>query len=67
VERPEPPTVAAERPISLRWIYCHMVEETARHNGHLDAMRELIDGVIGVISAPAGASPVMRAGGRRLA
>jgi len=33
--------------ISVRWIYCHMIEETARHNGHLDAMRELIDGVIG--------------------
>jgi|tagenome__1003787_1003787.scaffolds.fasta_scaffold20899732_2 hypothetical protein len=33
--------------ISLRWIMLHMIEETARHNGHLDAMRELIDGVRG--------------------
>jgi uncharacterized damage-inducible protein DinB len=33
--------------ISLRWIYLHMIEETARHNGHLDAMRELIDGTVG--------------------
>lgn len=29
---------------SLRWIVIHMVEETARHVGHLDAMRELLDG-----------------------
>jgi uncharacterized damage-inducible protein DinB len=36
-----------EEPISLRWIYLHMIEETARHNGHLDAMRELIDGTTG--------------------
>jgi len=35
-----------ERP-SLRWIYVHMIEETARHNGHLDIYRELLDGEIG--------------------
>jgi len=29
---------------SLRWIYVHMIEELARHNGHLDIYRELIDG-----------------------
>ena len=29
---------------SLRWIMIHMVEETARHVGHLDTMRELLDG-----------------------
>jgi hypothetical protein len=29
---------------SLRWIYLHMIEELARHNGHLDIYRELIDG-----------------------
>jgi uncharacterized damage-inducible protein DinB len=34
-------------PVSLRWIVVHMIEETARHNGHLDAMRELLDGVTG--------------------
>ncbi|MFC9694578.1 DinB family protein [Kribbella sp. NPDC056951] len=32
---------------SLRWIVIHMVEETARHVGHLDAMRELADGQTG--------------------
>jgi hypothetical protein len=29
---------------TLRWIMIHMVEETARHVGHLDTMRELLDG-----------------------
>ncbi|GAA0960037.1 DinB family protein [Kribbella koreensis] len=31
-------------PASLRYILCHMIEETARHVGHLDIIRELIDG-----------------------
>jgi hypothetical protein len=29
---------------SLRWMVLHMLEETARHVGHLDAIRELLDG-----------------------
>lgn len=29
---------------SLRWMLFHMVEETARHAGHLDTIRELLDG-----------------------
>ncbi|MBA2552614.1 MAG: DinB family protein [Geodermatophilaceae bacterium] len=29
---------------TLRWMLIHMVEETARHVGHLDAIRELLDG-----------------------
>jgi uncharacterized damage-inducible protein DinB len=33
--------------ISLRWIYTHMIEEYARHNGHADLIREAIDGVTG--------------------
>jgi uncharacterized damage-inducible protein DinB len=33
--------------ISLRWIYVHMIEEYARHNGHADLLRECIDGVTG--------------------
>ena len=32
---------------SLRWIYVHMIEEYARHNGHADLLRELIDGSVG--------------------
>jgi Protein of unknown function (DUF664) len=33
--------------VSLRWIMVHMLEETARHAGHLDLMREKIDGQVG--------------------
>ncbi len=33
--------------VSLRWIHVHMIEETARHAGHLDLMREQIDGRTG--------------------
>ncbi|MEA2486489.1 MAG: hypothetical protein QOF16_143 [Actinomycetota bacterium] len=32
---------------TLRWILIHMIEETARHNGHADILREQIDGVTG--------------------
>ncbi|HEX2056880.1 MAG TPA: DinB family protein [Actinomycetota bacterium] len=32
---------------SLRWIMLHMIEEVARHNGHADILRELIDGKTG--------------------
>ncbi|WP_345065854.1 DinB family protein [Leifsonia kafniensis] len=32
---------------SLRWILLHLIEETARHNGHADLLREAIDGVVG--------------------
>lgn len=35
--------------VSLRWIYVHMVEETARHAGHADILRELTDGATGVM------------------
>jgi hypothetical protein len=44
----------AERPISdgrhvdLRWVILHLIEETSRHNGHLDVVRELVDGRTGV-------------------
>jgi hypothetical protein len=34
-------------PISLRWVYTHMIEEYARHNGHADLIRERVDGVTG--------------------
>jgi len=34
-------------PCSLRWIYVHMIEEYARHNGHADLIRELVDGSVG--------------------
>jgi len=34
-------------PVSLRWVLAHMLEETARHAGHADILRELIDGETG--------------------
>lgn len=34
-------------PYSLRWILLHMIEETARHCGHADLLREAIDGQTG--------------------
>jgi len=34
--------------LSLRWVYQHMIEEYARHNGHADLIREAIDGSAGM-------------------
>jgi uncharacterized damage-inducible protein DinB len=34
-------------PVNLRWIVMHLLEETARHAGHADILRELIDGATG--------------------
>jgi hypothetical protein len=31
----------------LRWTILHMIDETARHNGHLDILREMADGAKG--------------------
>ena len=33
--------------VSLRWVLIHMIEETARHVGHMDILRELIDDATG--------------------
>jgi phenylpyruvate tautomerase PptA (4-oxalocrotonate tautomerase family) len=33
--------------VSMRWVLIHMIEETARHVGHMDILRELIDGATG--------------------
>nr|WP_230210128.1 DinB family protein [Streptomyces kaniharaensis] len=46
------PDTVAERPrrgqeVTLRWILVHMIEEYARHNGHADFLRELLDGTTG--------------------
>lgn len=38
-----------DEPITdVRWVALHMIEETARHAGHLDAARELLDGITGL-------------------
>jgi uncharacterized damage-inducible protein DinB len=34
-------------PANLRWVLMHLLEETARHAGHADILRELIDGQTG--------------------
>jgi uncharacterized damage-inducible protein DinB len=41
IERAAPP---GSPQVSLRWIVGHLIEETARHLGHLDLLRELADG-----------------------
>jgi len=33
--------------VSLRYVLVHMIDETARHLGHLDVLRELTDGQVG--------------------
>jgi Protein of unknown function (DUF664) len=33
--------------VSMRWVLIHMLEETARHAGHVDILRELLDGMTG--------------------
>ncbi|MFJ6168727.1 DinB family protein [Micromonospora orduensis] len=35
--------------VSVRWILVHMIEETARHAGHADILRELTDGTTGAL------------------
>lgn len=35
--------------VSLRWVLLHMIEETARHAGHADIVRELIDSTTGYL------------------
>lgn len=36
-----------DEPANLRWVLAHLLEETARHAGHADILRELIDGSTG--------------------
>ena len=33
--------------VTMRWALIHMIEETARHTGHMDIVRELLDGATG--------------------
>lgn len=39
-----------DSPASQRWILHHRIEETARHLGHMDAIREILDGRTGYLS-----------------
>lgn len=47
VEVDEVGTAWFGNPVSMRWVLIHMIEETARHAGHMDILRELIDGATG--------------------
>ncbi len=47
LDEPGKNTYYDEGAASLRWMVLHMLEETARHAGHLDAIRELLDGTKG--------------------
>jgi Protein of unknown function (DUF664) len=40
-------TMSTGEPVTLRWILMHLIEETARHNGHIDLLREMADGTTG--------------------
>jgi hypothetical protein len=54
IVRRDPPPIASIRSgkvdMSLRWVYVHMIEAYARHNGHADLLRERLDGAAGVLS-----------------
>lgn len=39
--------VGDEAPVNLRWVLMHLLEETARHAGHADVLREMVDGETG--------------------
>ena len=41
-------TMSNGQTVTLRFVLLHLIEETARHNGHLDILREMADGVTGV-------------------
>ena len=41
------PSAGDIRPTTLRWVVMHLIEETARHVGHMDITRELVDGSTG--------------------
>ncbi len=42
-----PATDPLSVPVTLRWIAVHLIEELARHAGHADILRELLDGDTG--------------------
>jgi len=43
----ERPLARGRHGLTLRWMLAHLVEETARHAGHADILRELVDGATG--------------------
>lgn len=47
LSRRDPDALAANEKFTVRWILSHVAQETARHVGHLDLLRELADGQTG--------------------
>jgi len=47
LDAPAPVPSSTGETISQRWIVLHMIEETARHAGHADLIRESVDGETG--------------------
>ncbi|MEU0002756.1 DinB family protein [Streptomyces sp. NPDC006314] len=47
LDTPAKRSVGDGRHPDLRWVLLHLIEETSRHNGHLDVVRELVDGTTG--------------------
>jgi len=47
LDQPSVKALRDGRHFSLRWVLLHLVEETARHAGHADFLREAIDGAAG--------------------
>ena len=47
LERPGARSLRETAPPSMRWTLVHMIEETGRHAGHADILRELLDGSVG--------------------
>ncbi|MEV0647814.1 DinB family protein [Phytomonospora sp. NPDC050363] len=47
LDRPGERSLRETPPPSLRWTLVHMIEETARHAGHADILREQLDGAVG--------------------
>lgn len=47
LELPAPRSARPQSAPSMRWILVHMIEETGRHAGHADILREQIDGATG--------------------
>jgi len=46
--KPDDTFTFREKTISVRWMWQHLVEEYARHNGHADLLRQVIDGATGL-------------------
>jgi uncharacterized damage-inducible protein DinB len=47
LDRPGARSLRETAPPSMRWLLVHMIEETARHAGHADILREQLDGSVG--------------------